>query len=134
MTLPKSIEKRIRLTRPKDTPEPIPTLEESFTDEYVNRLEELLFLYVHNKQLVAGAQEAIDALKPEILAMMDEAEVLVFQHKSLKWKKRNGSRPTISREALILAGVEENIVNKATKVSKFWVLDMDALDEAQLRG
>lgn len=135
---------RIKLTKDEEPLEIIPTLDESFTDEYAERLDELLTLYCHYKVTIAQAQEMIDGdektkppvigLKAQILGMLEEAEMdTPFQHFNLKWKRRLGSRSTISREALIIAGVPVAKVDAATKTSKFWVLEMDGLDERQLR-
>jgi hypothetical protein len=134
MSIPKDLTKRINLNKPKPEPEIVPTLEESFTDEYVEKLDSLLSCYTHWKQVIAEAQEMLDKDKADILAMMEAAEFNgPFQHKGLKWKRRPGSRSTISREALIIQGIPADKVDKATKVSKFWVLDMDAMSEKESR-
>ena len=128
-------EKRIKLSKEKPAPEHVPTLEESFTQEYAETLDSLLSCYAHWKQVIAEAQELAEKDKTDILAMLEAADMRgPFQHKGLKWKRRPGSRSTVSREALILQGIPADKVDKATKVSNFWVLDMDALDEAQLRS
>lgn len=131
------------LAKPVEPEEPLPTLEEMFLPEYQRELRNLLESYECHKTLMAEAKLVIDGedgngdnppvpgLKQRILTLMEEFEVLAFSDGRLKWSRFKSSRSTVSKEALILAGVDAATVAKATKKSEFWVLGLDAIPERE---
>lgn len=131
------------LAKPKEAPAYIPTMEESFLNEYWKQLDDLLEAYGYYKLQMSEAKRMIDGeegtkdtppvpgLKERILTLMADFEVPEFRQGQLKWSRFKSSRSTISREALIVAGVPVEKVDKATKVSKFWVLGLDAIKEGE---
>lgn len=128
-----------KLTKPKKKKPPVPSIEECFLPEHIKALKSLLRDYTEIKAIAATAKVSIEGddkeeqigLRGEIIAVMKEYGVDAFQHQGIKWSIRQGSNATISREKLILAGVDLAIIVNCTSVSKFDVLSFDTITEEE---
>ena len=128
-----------KLTKPKKKKPPVPGMEECFLPEHNDILEIKLKHYIQQKAVMALAKERVEGndkegqigLRGEIVALMKEYGVDAFQHEGIKWSIRQGSNATISREKLILAGVDAAVVNAATNTSTFPVLSFDTITEEE---
>ena len=141
MSVPKDLTKRVKLTPAKQPPKPLLQITELGLDPVAGAaLVDKLELCIYYRAQEAEAKQILDddkktnkqGVKAAIVAFMRQACVKEFEWDGLKVSYFSGTRSTISREKLILAGVSADVVDKCTNVSAgFDTLSIDTITQPE---
>ena len=137
MSVPRDLTKRVKLTPDKQPPKPLLRLDElGLNDKEMESLVDKLELAIYYRAQKAEAEEVLDddkktnhqGVKAGIVQLMRQACVKEFVWDGLKVGFTTSTRSTVSREKLILAGVDAALVDRCTNESApFDVLSIDTI-------
>ena len=126
MPIPRDLTKRVNLTPDKQPPKPLLALAElGLSSKELDSLVDKLELAIYYRAQKAEAEEVLDddkktnhqGVKAGIIQLMRQACVQEFSWDGLKVGYRTGTRSTVSREKLILHGVDVALVDECTNES-----------------
>lgn len=131
--------KRVKLTPDKQPPKPLPSLIDlCLTSADMELLVDKLEMCIYYRAQKAEAEEVLEddkkamkqGVKSRVIQLMRQACVKEFQWDGLKVGYLTSTRSTVSREKLILAGVDVSVVDQCTNVSApFDTLSIDTITQ-----